>query len=72
MTQSPPCRVCGKADDVISYPDDHLLTICPDCCEKTEHPNGEIGHYFYYDRDERARICEACGVNRKYTDYDRD
>lgn len=67
---SPPCRVCGKPDDVISYPKDHSQTICPTCCEKAEHPNGETGHYFYYDQGERTHLCDACGIDRKYTEYE--
>jgi hypothetical protein len=65
---TPPCRVCGKPDDVICYPDDHALTVCPDCCEIAEHPDGETGHQFDYDRWE-GHVCRYCGINRNCTKY---
>lgn len=67
---TPPCRVCGKTEPVLCYPDEHELTICPDCCAKAEHPNGETGHDFVYDRHERDHACYNCGIFRRATDYD--
>lgn len=68
---SPPCRVCASKHDVICYPlENRALTICPDCCAKcAEHPDGETGHVFEYDRGERDHVCQHCGVNRAQTDY---
>jgi hypothetical protein len=68
----PPCRVCGKKDEVICYPDDHSQTVCPECCDKAEeHPDGEKGHQFYYDRWE-GHLCRYCGIPRNCTDYEED
>lgn len=66
---SPPCRVCKSNKEVIVYPDDHTLTICPDCCDKAEHPDGETGHVWEYDRWERDRVCIHCGIQRRCTKY---
>lgn len=67
---TPPCRVCNKSDGVICYPDDHSLTICPDCCAKVvEHPDGEKGHQWEYDRSERQHICTYCGIFRNCTEW---
>ncbi len=69
---TPPCRVCGKTDPVIQYPDAHELTICPDCCGNVaEHPDGEKGHQFDYDRWE-GHYCRYCGIPRNCTDYEPD
>ena len=67
--KSPPCRVCGKADPVIVYPDDHAQTICPDCCGTAEHADGETGHVWEYDRWERDWVCVHCGILRRCTEY---
>ena len=69
MSDTPPCRACGKSDSVICYPDDHSLAICPDCCAKVEHLSGETGHVFEYDRGERDHVCTECGLARSCTDY---
>lgn len=66
---TPPCRVCGKPDEVICYPDDHALTICPDCCVKAVHPDEETGHQFRYSRYDRDHECLHCGILRSCTDY---
>jgi len=66
---SPPCRVCGKPDAVICYPDDHSQTICPDCCPKAEHADGETGHQFDYDRAERQHECRYCGIPKNCTEH---
>ncbi len=66
---TPPCRACGKADDVIVYPDDHALTICPDCCDKASHPDGETGHQWEYDKWERDRVCVYCGIPWRCTEH---
>ena len=69
----PPCRVCHKTDNVICYPDDHALTICPDCCDKClEHPDGEKGHQWDYDKWERDDVCRYCGIQRRCTDHVRE
>lgn len=52
---TPPCRVCGKTDWVVSW----MLTkrdeaICLDCCK---HPNG-----FKYDEEERQHTCPDCSA----------
>lgn len=67
----PPCRVCGKSESVVCYPDDHSQTVCPDCCDKvTEHPNdGESGHVWEYDRGEREDICKHCGIQKRCTEH---
>ena len=57
---TPPCRVCGKSEPVLCYPDDHSQTICPDCCPKSEHANGETGHEIIYARGE-GHYCTHCG-----------
>lgn len=69
ITQSPPCRVCGKTEPVICYPDDHSQTVCPDCCDKAEHHDGETGHVWEYDPHERDRVCIHCGIPRRCTEY---
>lgn len=69
---TPPCRACNKTDDVICYPDDHALTVCPACCAKTqEHTDGESGHQFYYERGE-GHMCRYCGIPRDCTDYEHE
>lgn len=68
----PPCRVCKKTDDVISYPDDHSLAICPGCCDKVEeHPDGEKGHQWEYDKWD-GHYCRYCGIPRNCTSYVED
>lgn len=66
----PPCRKCGNNKDIIVYPDDHALTICPTCCKTAQHPDGEDGHQFEYQRDERRHICKYCGIPRDCTDWE--
>jgi hypothetical protein len=67
---TPPCRVCQKTDPVLVYPDQHGMTICPECCAKAEHPDGEKGHQFKYDPADRTHWCDYCGIDRKCTDYE--
>jgi hypothetical protein len=66
---SPACRVCHSNQHVICYPNDHAQTICPECCAKAEHADGETGHYFVYERSERRHECRYCGIPRDCTDY---
>lgn len=66
---TPPCRVCHSAKDVICYPDDHGQTVCPECCDKAEHADGETGHQFDYDRPERSWDCRYCGIPKQCTEY---
>ena len=68
MAEAVICRACGKHDPVMCYPDDHSQAICPDCCVKAEHADGETGHVFIYDRWE-GHYCTHCGINRNCTDY---
>jgi hypothetical protein len=68
-TITPVCRSCCKSEPVICYPDDHSQTVCPDCCDKAEHANGETGHEWEYDRWERDRVCVHCGIQRRCTEY---
>src|SRR5262245_9600664 len=67
---TPPCRVCGKTGEVICYPEDHSQTICPDCCKKAEHADGEDGHVWVYSKSERGDECKHCGIPKCDTDYD--
>lgn len=69
-TDSPPCRGCGLSDKVLCFPDNQALAVCPDCCDKAEHPDGETGHKWEHDQWERGRVCVHCGIPRRYTDYD--
>ena len=56
------CCVCRKADDVACYPDEGAgKTYCPTCCGVAEKDDGEQGHQFDYDKDERDYICRYCG-----------
>jgi hypothetical protein len=66
---TPPCRVCQKAEPIIVYPDDHALAICPDCCDKADHPDEEKGHQWEHDRWE-GWLCRYCGIQRKCTNYE--
>ena len=67
---APPCRVCG-GNDVGCYPADNLfMAICPNCCEKANHPDGETGHEFKYDRSERDTVCQKCGISEHYDPTD--
>ncbi len=66
---TPACRICGKPDAVICFPDDHAQTICPDCCATTEHPDGETGHEWKYTPYDRDHECQKCGVLRRCTSY---
>jgi hypothetical protein len=66
----PPCRVCKKVEPVLVYEDTDLQwTICPDCCEKATHPNGETGHLWEHDRHEKDYLCEWCGIARRHTNH---
>lgn len=69
MSATPPCRVCGSAERVGCYPDDHSKTICPTCCETAEHDDGETGHQFSYTPSE-GHTCDYCGVDRNDTNYE--
>ena len=69
VVMTPCCRICGSVDDVIGYPDDHSLTICPNCCDDAEHHDGETGHVFKYDQWERGSVCQHCGIPRRDTEY---
>lgn len=61
---NPICRLCGRTEDIITWPDEGEV-ICPKCCEKAEHPDGESGHQFSYEKGE-GWICKYCGINRNY------
>lgn len=63
---APPCSICASADNIICYPDDHALTICPDCCARAEHPDGETGHQYSYEPGERDHFCDRCGDRASY------
>jgi len=64
----PPCRMCGKPDEVICYEPDNLASaICPECCDKAEHPDGETGHQFVHQRPERDYACQYCGILKNAT-----
>lgn len=67
-TTTPPCRVCGKTEPVLCYPQDHSKTICPDCCPKSEHADGETGHVWEHDKWERDDVCLHCGLFRRCTE----
>lgn len=66
---TPPCRVCNKTTDIICYPDDLCQAICPACCDTAQHADGETGHVWKYDYDERTEACEKCGIDIKCTEY---
>lgn len=66
---SPPCRSCGSSEKVICFPDYHAETICPDCCDKADHPDGETGHRWQHDPWERDWECVYCGILRRCTEY---
>lgn len=73
VSDTPPCRACGKAEPVIEYHGDTPhLAICPDCCDKAEHPDGETGHKWEHDKWERDRVCQKCGIPRRCTEYAND
>jgi hypothetical protein len=63
----PICRVCKKSDEIICYSESEA--ICPTCCETVDHPDGEHGHQFDYERGERDHICRYCGISRLCTEY---
>lgn len=53
------CCKCGSDDVAVYKREDNAL--CPACCEKTEeHADGESGHHFDYERDERGYRCRYC------------
>lgn len=52
------CHKCGA--DTLCAPDPPATAICPGCCEKTEHENGETGHEYIYARHE-GHYCNHCG-----------
>lgn len=61
MSEAPPCRVCGKS--VATWPNDHPeRAICMDCCGTADHHDGETGHQYEYDRDERNHLCRYCAA----------
>ncbi len=66
---SPPCRVCKLTDPVLVYPDQHELTICPACCDKADHPDGEQGHQWEHDKWD-GWCCRYCGIPRNCTEYE--
>lgn len=68
--QIPACRICGKIDTVICYPDDHSQTICPECCDKAEHANGEHGHEWKHNSNERDYECQQCGILKRFTRHE--
>lgn len=72
MSALPLCRVCKKADPVLCFPQDHTQTICPECCDKAEHSDGETGHVWKYDRGERGNVCDKCGILQRDTQYNYD
>ena len=56
---APNCRVCGGP--IVTWPIDHPEhAICMDCCGTAEHPDGETGHQYEYERDERDYWCRYC------------
>jgi hypothetical protein len=61
--------VCGKPEQIICYPDDDALAICPICCESAEHHKEEFGHTFSYAQGE-GWTCDYCGIDRNETDYE--
>lgn len=69
---SPKCRVCNSDKGVLVYPEDSTQAICPDCCDKAEHADGETGHVWEYDRHERGSVCIHCGICRRDTGYASD
>ena len=66
---SPPCRACGLSEKVICFPDNHAMTVCPDCCDNADHPDGEHGHKWTHDHWERDWVCDYCGILRQCTEY---
>lgn len=55
---TPPCRVCGEREKIITWREDNPgATICPDCCE---HPDYE------YERGDRDYFCVECGNSAPY------
>lgn len=67
--QTPPCRVCGKGQPVLCYPDDTTQTICPNCCDTATHADGDTGHQWDHDRYEKDYECRHCGIYRRCTQY---
>lgn len=68
-TDTPPCRVCSSVEKIICFPDTLTLAICPDCCAKVEHPDGETGHQFEYHKGD-GWACRYCGILRNNTDWE--
>lgn len=59
----PPCHVCGKFEDILSWHPEHPeRAVCPTCCETTEHFDGETGHQYEYERGDRTYYCQYCGI----------
>lgn len=60
----PPCRVCGKTDEIICWnPRQRRLTICPECCRKVDrHHDGESGHRYEREPGTSEHFCAYCGV----------
>lgn len=66
------CRVCHKHENVVSWPSDKPSNaICPPCCAKTEHPDGESGHQFYYEGPNEF-LCTYCGDNAECSEEGQD
>lgn len=56
----PTCRVCHGP--VAVWPIEHPEhAICMDCCENAEHPDGEHGHQYEYERYE-GHMCRYCAA----------
>ncbi len=71
MTDAPPCRVCGK--DVAVWREEHPEhAICMDCCGNADHPDGEHGHQYEYERGERDYWCRYCASPAPYDWYSDD
>lgn len=67
--ESPPCRICKSKEHVVSYPDNHSETVCPECCGNADHGDGERGHQFEFHYGE-GWTCRYCGDERGPWNYD--
>lgn len=66
----PPCRVCGKTEQVAIYREDAPeRTVCMDCCAAAQHHDGEDGHQFSHHHG-TGWACDYCGVDRNPSNYD--
>lgn len=70
-SDTPPCRICGKAEWVgCFWPEHPERAICVECCGgDVEHHDGETGHVWTYDPAERDQVCDHCGQFARNTDY---